>query len=137
LRAGNISGTAYVTTVKVEPPQIVIDAHVLISALLSREGASFKLLQEEDNTVSATSLRLPDSLHKRVWELARREWVSLNQSIATALAETMSAQMTTKYLEKRAAIASLPTSVFCLSLRYLHSPILNCLTPHSISREDS
>ena len=132
-----MSSMAYDTTVKAEPPQIIIDTNVLISALRSREGASFKLLQEEGNTVSATSLRLPDSLHKRVWELARREWVSLNQFIATAPAETMSALMTNECLEKPAAIVSLLTSVFCLSLRYPHSAIRNCLTPHSISREDS
>ena len=48
------------------------------------------------------SLRLPDSLHKRVRELAQREQVSINQFIATALAEKMSALLTGEYLRERA-----------------------------------
>ncbi len=53
--------------------------------------------------MSAISLRLPNSLHKHVRELARQEGVSVNQFIATALAEKMSALMTNEYLEKRSA----------------------------------
>ena len=53
--------------------------------------------------MSAISLRLPDSLHKHVRELAKQDGVSVNQFIATALAEKMSALMTNEYLEKRAA----------------------------------
>ena len=53
--------------------------------------------------MSAISLRLPESLHKHVRELARQDGVSVNQFIATALAEKMSALMTNEYLEKRAA----------------------------------
>jgi predicted transcriptional regulator len=56
--------------------------------------------------MSAISLRLPDSLHKRVRELARREGISVNQFIATALAEKMSALLTQEYLEKRATRGS-------------------------------
>ena len=41
--------------------------------------------------MSTISLRLPESLHKRVRELAKREDVSINQLIATALAEKLSA----------------------------------------------
>jgi len=48
------------------------------------------------------SLRLPDSLHKRVRELAQREQISINQFIATALAEKMSALLTGEYLRERA-----------------------------------
>ena len=53
--------------------------------------------------MSALSIRLPDSLHERVRELAAREGVSINQLIASALAEKMSAIMTVDYLEARAA----------------------------------
>jgi hypothetical protein len=53
--------------------------------------------------MSSLSLRLPNSLHKRVRELARREGVSINQLISTAVAEKMSALMTYEYLEGRAA----------------------------------
>jgi hypothetical protein len=52
--------------------------------------------------MSTISLRLPESLHKRVRELAKREDVSINQLIATALAEKLSALMTVEYLEGRA-----------------------------------
>ena len=53
--------------------------------------------------MSTISLRLPDSLHKRVRELAKAEDVSINQFIATALAEKMSALMTVEYLKERGA----------------------------------
>jgi predicted transcriptional regulator len=50
--------------------------------------------------VSTLSLRLPDSLHKRVRDLAQQEGISINQFISTAVAET--ALMTADYLEERA-----------------------------------
>lgn len=53
--------------------------------------------------MSTISLRLPESLHKKVRELAKAENVSINQLISTALAEKMSALMTVEYLEERAA----------------------------------
>ena len=53
--------------------------------------------------MSTISLRLPESLHKKVRELAKAEDVSINQLISTALAEKMSALMTVEYLEGRAA----------------------------------
>jgi predicted transcriptional regulator len=52
--------------------------------------------------VSSISLRLPESLHKRVRELAEREDISINQFITTALAEKMSAMLTEEYLGARA-----------------------------------
>ena len=56
--------------------------------------------------MSTISLRLPDSLHDRVRELARRENISINQFVATALAEKMSALLTEEYLESRASRGS-------------------------------
>jgi hypothetical protein len=53
--------------------------------------------------MSTLSLRLPDSLHQKVKELAARDDISINQFIATAVAEKMSALLTVEYLEKRAA----------------------------------
>jgi hypothetical protein len=44
---------------------------------------------------------LPASLHKSVRELAKREDVSINQLITTALAEKLSALMTVEYLDER------------------------------------
>lgn len=52
------------------------------------------------------SLRLPESLHKRARELAKRENVSINRLISTALAENMSALMTDEYLQERATRGS-------------------------------
>ena len=52
--------------------------------------------------MSTISLRLPDSLHRRARELAQKESVSINQLIATALAEKMSALEAADYLEARA-----------------------------------
>ena len=56
--------------------------------------------------MSTLSLRLPSSLHRGVKELAEREGVSMNQIIATAVAEKLSALMTEDYLEERAARGS-------------------------------
>jgi hypothetical protein len=56
--------------------------------------------------MSSISLRLPESLHKQVRELAEREDISINQFIATALAEKMSALMTAEYLGARVARGS-------------------------------
>lgn len=52
------------------------------------------------------SLRLPESLHERAREIARREGVSINQLISTALAEKVSALDTAEYLEARATRGS-------------------------------
>jgi hypothetical protein len=56
--------------------------------------------------MSTMSLRLPESLHQRARELAKLEGISINQLIATALAEKISALDTIKYLEARAARGS-------------------------------
>lgn len=52
--------------------------------------------------MSTLSIRLPDSLHKKVKELARQEGISMNQFIALAVAEKMSALMTVEHLNERA-----------------------------------
>jgi hypothetical protein len=52
--------------------------------------------------MSAISLRLPESLHERAREVARRESVSVNQLITLALAEKLSALKTEDYLAMRA-----------------------------------
>lgn len=52
--------------------------------------------------MSTISLRLPESLHQAVKALAKRDRVSVNQFIALALAEKVSALMTVDWLEERA-----------------------------------
>jgi hypothetical protein len=56
--------------------------------------------------MSTISLRLPDSLHESVRELAKEDNISINQFVATALAEKMSALITEKYLSERATKGS-------------------------------
>ncbi len=52
--------------------------------------------------MSTISLRLPESLHKSVRDLAEQENISINQFIATALAEKIAALLTDEYLKERA-----------------------------------
>ena len=52
--------------------------------------------------MSSISLRLSESLHRRVRELAKKEGISINQLINSALAEKVSALMTVEYLQERA-----------------------------------
>ena len=56
--------------------------------------------------MSTISLRLPESLHKQARELAKKDNVSINQLITTALAEKLSALLTSEYLEERAKLGS-------------------------------
>ena len=52
--------------------------------------------------MSTLSLRIPESLHKRVKELSQKDNISINQFISSALAEKISALDTVDYLEERA-----------------------------------
>jgi hypothetical protein len=56
--------------------------------------------------VSTISVNLPESLHRKVEELARGEGISVEQFIATATAEKMAALVTVDYLKERAARGS-------------------------------
>lgn len=56
--------------------------------------------------MSTISVRLPDSLHKLVRDLAHQDQISMNQFIASAVAEKISALATETYLNERAARAS-------------------------------
>ncbi len=51
--------------------------------------------------MSSISLRLPESLHARARELAKKEQVSLNPLITLALAEKLSALDAEVYLQER------------------------------------
>ena len=51
--------------------------------------------------MSTLSLRLPASLHHKIRELSERDEVSINQFIATAVAEKTAALLTVDYLEAR------------------------------------
>jgi predicted transcriptional regulator len=53
--------------------------------------------------MSTISVRIPDSVYRRVKELAAEEHLSINQFINSAVAEKLSAFLTEEYLEQRAA----------------------------------
>jgi len=52
--------------------------------------------------MSALSLRLPNSVHRHIKEIALQEGVSINQFISTAVSEKISAITTENYLTERA-----------------------------------
>lgn len=52
--------------------------------------------------MSTLSLRLPDSIHRHIKDIAKKEGVSINQFISTAVSEKISAILTEEYLSKRA-----------------------------------
>lgn len=52
--------------------------------------------------MSVLSLRLPNSMHDQVREIATKEEMSINQFIMLAVAEKLASIDTAEYLEKRA-----------------------------------
>jgi len=56
--------------------------------------------------MSSISLRLPESLHKKARDLAKKENTSINQFVSSALAEKISAITTEEYIQIRAKRAS-------------------------------
>ena len=57
--------------------------------------------------MGALSLRLPESIHRHIRDIAKAEGVSINQLISSAIAEKISAIMTEEYLQKRADRANI------------------------------
>lgn len=53
--------------------------------------------------MTALTIRLPESVHRNIKELAARDGVSVNQFIASAAAEKMASVMTLDYLRAEAA----------------------------------
>lgn len=56
--------------------------------------------------MSTLSLRIPESLHKRMKELSEAEGISINQFLSSAASEKMSALMTVAYLKSEAAMGN-------------------------------
>ncbi len=52
--------------------------------------------------MSAVTVELPNSLHKKLEELAEKEGFSLEQFLASAAAEKLSAMLQTEFLEHEA-----------------------------------
>ena len=55
--------------------------------------------------MSTVQIRLPDSLYRRIQPAAEEDGISVDQFLATAAAEKLSALLTTDYLAERAARA--------------------------------
>ena len=53
--------------------------------------------------MSALTVRLPNSVHESIKELAKKDGISVNQFIASAASEKMAAFLTLEYLSKVAA----------------------------------
>ena len=56
--------------------------------------------------MTALTVRLPNSVHQKVRELAQRDEISVNQFIAAAVSEKMASVMTLDYLKSEAAKSS-------------------------------
>lgn len=52
--------------------------------------------------MTALTVRLPNSVHQKVKELAERDEISVNQFIASAVSEKMASVMTLDYLKSEA-----------------------------------
>jgi predicted transcriptional regulator len=52
--------------------------------------------------MSTLSVRLPESLHKRLKDMADKEGVSMNQFITLAVSEKVTTLLTVDYLKERA-----------------------------------
>ncbi len=52
--------------------------------------------------MSTLTVRLPESLHAKIKELAQSEGISINQFLVVAAAEKMAALLTQDYLEREA-----------------------------------
>ena len=61
------------------------------------------------------SLRMPDSYHTAVKEIATQDNISINQFIVSAIAEKIASFETQKYLEQRASKASVKKFKYVLS----------------------
>ena len=52
--------------------------------------------------MTALTVRLPNSVHQKIKELAERDDISVNQFIASAAAEKMASMLTLEYLKSEA-----------------------------------
>ena len=53
--------------------------------------------------MTALTVRLPNSVHQKIRELAARDEISVNQFIASAVSEKMASVLTLDYLKSEAA----------------------------------
>ena len=53
--------------------------------------------------MSSITVRIPDSLHRKVKEIAKEDGISINQFISSAVGEKLASVLTQSYLEERAS----------------------------------
>ena len=53
--------------------------------------------------ITALTIRIPESLHRNIKDLARKEGISVNQFIASAAGEKMASLLTLDYLRREDA----------------------------------
>jgi hypothetical protein len=80
---------------------------------------------------TALSLQLPDSIHKQLVAYAEQDGVSMNQFIATAVAEKLASLATVEYLEQRAQNGSRDKFHAVLSKVSDNKPVGDELDPDS------
>jgi hypothetical protein len=52
--------------------------------------------------MSSITVRLPDSVHNKIREVAKKDGISINQFLSSAAAEKLSAYLTVDYLKNKA-----------------------------------
>lgn len=56
--------------------------------------------------MSTLSVRIPNSMHDKIRELAKKEGISMNQLINSAVSEKLAALMTVDYLKAKGKLGS-------------------------------
>lgn len=75
--------------------------------------------------MSALNLRLPDSIHRHIRDIARQDGVSINLFITSAVAEKISALTTEDYIKERARRAKKGAFRRVLDRVPVRKPLLN------------
>jgi predicted transcriptional regulator len=73
--------------------------------------------------MTALTVRLPNSVHQKVRELAEREEISVNQFIASAVSEKMASVLTIDYLKAESAKGNLSDFDYFLSMVPNNAPL--------------
>ena len=73
--------------------------------------------------MTALTVRLPNSVHQKVRELAEREEISVNQFIASAVSEKMASVLTIVYLKAESAKGNRSDFDYFLSMVPNNAPL--------------
>lgn len=77
----------------------IINTNVLHAGLYWSSGFVRRITWK--NVMCTLNLKLPDSIHHKIKEIAKREGVSINLFISSAVSEKISAILTEEYIEQR------------------------------------